>query len=209
MESINEVKDALAEMEKVISLRQIALQSGVNYVTLRNIKFGKSQRLTEGVITKLANFKSTFSPDTTKPEMKKRGRRPKEVAEVAPVAVAAAPVVAPAPTEIVVTPPPVAAPVAPKAAKRVVVKKRAKKADVVSAPKKRGRVAGKKYPVKKLAVKAEKATEPITHARPAVSMAFLGTMLDDEIRSTSARLEYLQSLKKIELEYLKKINSKG
>jgi len=77
MDAVTELKQKIGELEKQISLRQIALQSGVNYITLRNIKFGKSTRVTDGVMQRLTQFHATFSPDQAVADApKKRGRKP-------------------------------------------------------------------------------------------------------------------------------------
>ena len=87
METVKDVRDGIMKMEKSISLRQIALRSGINYITVRNIRFGKSKRVTEGVVNRFKQFQSTFNADTITPV--KRGRKP-GVKNAAPTAASAA-----------------------------------------------------------------------------------------------------------------------
>lgn len=77
MDAVTELKQKIGELEKHLSLRQVALQSGINYITLRNIKFGKSSRVTDSVMQRLLKFYSGFNPSKNTVSTKKRGPKPK------------------------------------------------------------------------------------------------------------------------------------
>jgi len=70
------IQKAIKEMQKSISLRQIAIQSSVNYITLRNILFGKQERVTSKVEKKIENFYGDFDPKHMKEATPRRGRKP-------------------------------------------------------------------------------------------------------------------------------------
>jgi hypothetical protein len=76
MDAVAQLKKKIKELEKSLSLRQVAIRSGINYITLRNIKFGKSSRVTDSVMQRLEKFHSSFDP--AKPQdivPAKRGRK--------------------------------------------------------------------------------------------------------------------------------------
>ena len=113
MDQVKEFQEALAKHEKNISVRQVALRSGINYITLRNIKLGKSKRVTARVASQLRKFLATLqSPAMPEPApkrvvkpapkvAKKLGRPPKVVRARRgrpPKAVVQSPVAAPAKT---------------------------------------------------------------------------------------------------------------
>lgn len=98
MATVKEIKDGISKLEKTISLRQIALRSGINYITLRNIKLGKSSRVTDGVAKRFKNFTTAFDPAAESLNPVRRGRKPKAAAKAAPAPKATpAPKAAPAP----------------------------------------------------------------------------------------------------------------
>ena len=70
------IKKAIKEMQKSISLRQIAIQSGVNYITLRNILFKDQDRITSKVNKRIETFYKRFDPKEMKEAAPRRGRKP-------------------------------------------------------------------------------------------------------------------------------------
>jgi hypothetical protein len=80
---MSELRNVIAAMEQSMSLRQIHLNSGVNYVTLRNIRNGTSTRVTEKVYAAVMEFYRSFTtapaavPATasTRPSKRKAGKR--------------------------------------------------------------------------------------------------------------------------------------
>ena len=76
MDNIKELQAGVVKLKKHLSLRQIALQSGMNYITLRNIESGKTVRVTDKVAAQLKKFVAGFDPKTAVPVLKKRGRKP-------------------------------------------------------------------------------------------------------------------------------------
>jgi lambda repressor-like predicted transcriptional regulator len=67
---------AISEMVKSISLRQISIQSGVNYITLRNIQTNKQDRVTSKVANKIESFYLQFDPVRMINSAPRRGRKP-------------------------------------------------------------------------------------------------------------------------------------
>jgi hypothetical protein len=63
MPDVKEMQAALAKVTKTLSLNQVAIRSKINYVTLRNIKLGKSKRVTAGVSKRLVKFIAGYSPE--------------------------------------------------------------------------------------------------------------------------------------------------
>lgn len=167
MDDVQAIRNDLKAMEKHTSLLQIAKQSGINYVTLRNIKGGVSKRVTKGVKERFDAFKKKFKPDAPKAAPAK-----KTVKKAA----------------------------AKKAEKKTALK--VKPAAKKAAKKKPGRKPGRKPGVKK-AVAAKAAPSKLDFASPV-----LGQALDREIEIAEARLEYLKSLKEIEIEFLKAVGRK-
>lgn len=164
MNDVKNMRTAIAGLEKHISLNQIAKRSGINYVTLMNIKKEKSKRVTDSVKARFDAFVATFNP--------------------APAA--AAPAVSPVERK---KPGPKKG---AKAAKKLTVKK--------AAPKKRGPKKGAKKVVQS---KPSSSPSKLDFASPV-----LGQALDREIEIAEARLEYLQSLREIEDEFLKAVGRK-
>jgi lambda repressor-like predicted transcriptional regulator len=74
--TLTPVKKAIEQMQKSISLRQIAIQANVNYITLRNILFEKQSRVTTKVEKRIANFYGEFDPKYMKEMAPRRGRKP-------------------------------------------------------------------------------------------------------------------------------------
>ncbi len=189
MDQLKEMQAGIAELEQHISLRQIALQSKINYITLRNIKGGKSQRVTTGVSSRFKEFKDAFDPSKVDKKLSRRGRKPKAAVAV-PAAAAPVPAAAPAPK---------AAPAkAPKAAAAPEKKAgRPKKSAVAAAPAKT--VVKKK---RKYTRKAGKKTVKV-QAKAGKAVSMLGSALKNEIAATEVRLEYLRKMEKAEADFQK------
>jgi len=62
MNDVKNMRTAIAGLEKHISLNQIAKRSGINYVTLMNIKKEKSKRVTDSVKARFDAFLASFDP---------------------------------------------------------------------------------------------------------------------------------------------------
>jgi hypothetical protein len=238
MANTKELQNGLAKVKKHLSLRQVAIQSGMNYITLRNIATGKTQQVTDKVAAQLKKFVSAFDPATSKPVLKKRGRKPgvKAATIVSAKPKAAAPkTAAPKATPKAAAPkatPKAAAPkatpkVAPKAAPKV-TKAVAKKAVPAAKP-----LAPAKAPIaKSLPAPAPAAPTPVAAVaaakrgrkpkRKAVRVpqpaapapvaeyrpALHGGALREEIARVEARLNYLKTLEKAEATYLAALRKK-
>jgi len=186
MDQLKEMQAGIAELEEYISLRQIALQSKINYITLRNIKGGKSQRVTAGVSSRFKEFKNVFDPAKVDKKLSRRGKKAKAAAaKPAPAPAAPAPAAVPA---LTAAPAPAAAP-----KKKPIPRKRAVTAvpakTVAKKKRKYTRKAGKK--VARVPVKAGK------------TVSMLGNALKTEIVATEARLEYLKKMQIAEVDYQK------
>lgn len=185
MPTIKELRADIAKMEKDTSLRQIALQSKINYITLRNIKFGKSKRVTDAVARRLLAFKAAFDPKAPKPAGKKRGRKPGKKA--APKAKTA---------------------LKPKAP--VKAKATRKAAKPVPAPLMKAAPAPKPVPVakptgKKRGRKPRAIAAPMSAAQS--TSLLLGSNLAREISVTEARLRYLRQLQQVEAAYVSAVKT--
>ena len=196
MASIKEMQGALAKLGKMISVRQIAIQSGVNYITVRNIIGGKSKRITEPVELRLKKFIAGFNPDAAAAAPKRRGRKPgsKNIKKPASAPAVSAPKAAP-PKGVT---PKAAAQVsaAPAAAPKAAAPKvAAPKAAAPKTRKRRGRP-----PRANVAV----APPPASKTSDFASM-IMGNQLADEIRKCKQRLEYLTALQKVEEAYRKAV----
>lgn len=197
MDELQKIRAALAVMAKHISLRQVAIQSGINYITLRNIKSGKSGRVTDSVAERFTKFQEKFSAS---PAAVSTGRVSKAKA---------APAEAPAPAPKKRGPKPkAAAPVAATAPKKRGPKPKSAPVVVAPAPKKPG-PKPKAAVAKKKVVRAAKAKPAAPKAAPAalpeVSLSLLGGTLTKEIAMAEARLDFLKELQKLEANFLKKI----
>lgn len=84
MPNVKELQTALANVTKTLSLYQVGIRSKINYVTLRNIKSGKSTRVTEGVSKRLMKFIDAYKPEA--PAKAARGRIAKTPKVAAPKA---------------------------------------------------------------------------------------------------------------------------
>lgn len=202
MDELQKIRAALAVMAKHISLRQVAIQSGINYITLRNIKSGKSGRVTDSVAERFVKFQEKFSAS---PAAAGAGRV--STAKAAPAK--AAPAEAPAPAPKKRGPKPkAAAPVAAAAPKKRGPKPKAAPVEVAPAPKKPG-PKPKAAAAKKKVVRAAKAKPAAPKAAPAalpeVSLSLLGGTLTKEIAMAEARLDFLKELQKLEADFLRKI----
>jgi outer membrane biosynthesis protein TonB len=189
MDELQKIRAALAVMEKHTSLRQVSIQSGINYITLRNIKSGKSGRVTDSVAARFNKFQEKFAaspaavaspskrnaaaPPPPTPAAKKPGPKPK----------AAGKKPGPKPKSVA-APAPVPAAAAPKK----------------SGPKPK---AGRK--------KAGRPAKPAAVSAPAPQQAaipvsgLLGGTLTKEIAMAEARLDFLKQLQKLEADFLRKI----
>lgn len=197
MDELQKIRAALAVMAKHISLRQVAIQSGINYITLRNIKSGKSGRVTDSVAERFVKFQEKFSAS---PAAVAAGRVSKAKA---------APAEAPAPAPKKRGPKPkAAAPVAAAAPKKRGPKPKAAPVEVAPAPKKPG-PKPKAAVAKKKVVRTAKAKPAAPKAAPAalpeVSLSLLGGTLTKEIAMAEARLDFLKELQKLEADFLRKI----
>jgi hypothetical protein len=63
MADVKELQTALGKITKTMSLRQVGLQSKIGYLTLRNIKLGKTKRVTEVVSERLRKFLEAYTPE--------------------------------------------------------------------------------------------------------------------------------------------------
>lgn len=191
MISVKDMQASLAKVGKKLPVRQIAIQSKVNYLTMRNIMSGKSKRITKSVEDRLNAFLASYNPDAPPAPAKKPGRKPgtttakkKLVAPRKPVAKSAAakPAAKAAPAKAVKRrgrPPRAKVQAAPEAAPAKAVKRRGRppRAKVTPAP-----------------APAAKA--------PETGSLIMGSRLQEEIRKTKARLDYLLALQKLEETYL-------
>jgi hypothetical protein len=176
MNDVKEIKKQLSAMEKNTSLRQIAIHSGINYITLHNIKSGKSNRVTQGVTERFNAFKEKFDADP-KAFPSLRGKAPEAEKQKAPVKEQKRPQATAKSAE----------------EKKPVAKKVGQK-----------KAAPKKKKTATPAVKAKTVpTAPAT--LPEAQTMLLGQSLQKEIEVTEARLDFLKQLRKLENEYLRKI----
>jgi hypothetical protein len=74
MTTLAEMRAAIVEISQTLSIRQIAIRSGLNYITLRNIVGGKSQRTTDRVLKQFTKFAEGYKPDPK--NTPRRGRKP-------------------------------------------------------------------------------------------------------------------------------------
>lgn len=199
MDDVQEIRKDLERMEKDMSLRQISLQSGVNYVTLRNIKSGKSKRITQSVKERFETFKDQFDPNRFVSE---------SAATTATAPTAAAPSAAPKKRGRKPGPKPGTKKTATKksSAKSTSSSTSAKKsATKKSAAKK---TSGRKQGRPKGTTRKESTATPSSPSKMDFASPVLGQALDREIEIAEARLEYLQSLREIEEEFLKAVGRK-
>ncbi len=202
MESIKDSQAVIAELEKSISLNQIAHRSGMNYITLRNIKLGKSANVTESVARRLREFAATFTPPQDAGARPRRGRKPKAVAAKTQPAQSSAPKKRGRPKKDAAA----AVPVAVESEVAPVVKRKAGRprktvdaaAQTASAPKKRGRKPGT----------GRKIAPVMRAAAPEFPSIILGEELTRQIKMLEARLAYLRSLEKAEAEFIAKMGGK-
>ena len=205
MDNTESMRKGLAELEKQLSLRQIAIRSNINYITLRKIKSGETKNVSTGVIARFEAFRNEYKPGMDEAPVRP-GPKPKAKAAV---------------TKKKPGPKPKAA--APAKKKPGRPKKSVAAPAEAPVKKKMGRpkkvVTGTTAPVKK--VVAKKAAKPgrkpgrkpavPTVAPRAVSdfaTPMLGDALRREIEIAEARIEYLKSLQMVEQEFLKAIGKK-
>ncbi len=79
MDLLKDLQAIIKQLEASVSLNQVAKMSGMNYITLRNIKFGKSKNVTEAVAERLRAFASTFTPPAADAPKPRPGRKPAAV----------------------------------------------------------------------------------------------------------------------------------
>jgi hypothetical protein len=213
VDPLKELQAIIKKLEESVSLNKVAKMSGMNYITLRNIKFGKSKNVTDTVAQRLREFASTFTlpaadaavmVDEATASAKKRGR-PKKAAAAASAAPAKK---RGRPKKAVVAVEAAPAEVAPVAKKRGRPKKAAaaKPVAVKAAPKK---VAPKKEAAKKRGRKPGTVVKPT--AAPATTEFTSLVMMKDlkrQIELAEARLAYLRSLEKVEAEFIAKMGGK-
>lgn len=192
MNDVQQIRKDIEGMEKDMSLRQIALQSGINYVTLRNIKSGKSKRITDSVKDRFEAFKKQFDPNRFVSD---------KAATTATAPAAAAPSTTTKKRGRKPGPKPGAK---KKTAKKTAAKSTTKRVTKNTAAKKTtGRKPGRpKGKTKKT------AAPPPSSSKMDFASPVLGQALDREIEIAEARLEYLRSLREIEDEFLKAVGRK-
>lgn len=208
MDELQKIRAALVVMEKHTSLRQVAIQSGINYITLRNIKSGKSGRVTESVAARFVKFQEKFTASPASVASPRGGSTkaaapkaaaPKAAAPKAAAPKAAAPkAVAPKKTgpkpKAASAAMPTAAPKKPGPAPKPAVAKR-----------KPGRPAKAKPAAPKAAAVPAPAPAPVPAAMPEIGVSLLGGTLNKEIQMAEARLDFLKKLQQLEADFLKKI----
>ena len=62
MDNTESMRKGIAALEKHTSLRQISLQSGINYITLRKIKNGETKNVSASVAERFEKFQKQFDP---------------------------------------------------------------------------------------------------------------------------------------------------
>lgn len=207
METVKEVRTRLAAMEKSTSLLQISKGSKINYITLRKIKAGVTQRISTSVLKRFNDYSAAFGTGAAPAVPKKAGKAKPAAKKAAPVAAKgrgkkkAAGAVAPtgaktAPKRRGPAPKVVAAAPAPEGAAVPAPKRRGRKPKSVSAatatPKKKGARRGRKpgTVVKNAAVNV-----------PASAPLVLSDRLKAEIAATKKYLAYLMKLEELETEF--------
>jgi hypothetical protein len=189
MDELQKIRAALAVMEKHTSLRQVSIQSGINYITLRNIKSGKSGRVTDSVAARFNKFQEKFaaSPDAVaSPRMRKA-------------------TAAPAPAAKKPGPKPNAAGKKPGPKPKAAAAPAPAPSPVAAAPKKPGPKpkAGRKKAGRPAKSAVVSTPAPLPAAVPVSSL--LGGTLTKEIAMAEARLDFLKQLQKLEADFLRKI----
>ncbi|MDH7515343.1 MAG: hypothetical protein QHI48_05685 [Bacteroidota bacterium] len=174
MENVQNIQNRIMELLKHISLRQISKRSGLSYLTLHNIKSGKSKMVTPRVAKKFAQFEKVFlkTLDNVASVKQAAGEAPaKETKKKIPVAK----------TETTMH-----------GSRKLAIQ--AARAQKKSPAWKRGRkpVAAAETPV---TVKSAHAASPVP--------VLLGEKLNDEITALEIRLNYLRAMQKAETEYLR------
>ena len=199
MDNTESMRKGIAALTKQISLRQISLQSGINYITLRKIKSGETKKVSSGVLARFEAFKKQFDPAKAVIAKKKPGPKPKAAAAAAPAKKKPGPkpkaAAAAAPAKKKPGPKPKAAATAPAAAAKK--KPGPKPKAAATAKKKPGR------PKKSAAKPAAAAAKSSNFGSP-----LLGEALTREIEIAEARIEYLKSLQMVEEEFLRAIGKK-
>ena len=208
METVKEVRTRLAAMEKSTSLLQISKGSKINYITLRKIKAGVTQRISTSVLKRFNDYSAAFGTGAAPAVPKKAGKAKTAAKKTAPGAAkargkkqAAGAAAPPAPKLAVKrrgpAPKAVAAAPAPEGAAVPAPKRRGRKPKAVSAatattPKKKGARRGRKpgTVVKKAAVSV-----------PASAPLVLSDRLKAEIAATKKYLAYLMKLEELETEF--------
>ena len=191
MNDVQQIRKDIEGMEKDMSLRQIALQSGINYVTLRNIKTGKSKRITDSVKDRFETFKKQFDPN-------------RFVSDKAPTAATAPTAAVPseAPKKRGRKPGP-----KPGAKKKSAKAAAAKSTSEKTTKKRTAKKASGRKPGRPKAT-TQKTEAPSPSSKLDFASPVLGQALDREIEIAEARLEYLKSLREIEDEFLKAVGRK-
>jgi hypothetical protein len=221
MDNTEAMRKGIAALEKQISLRQIGLQSNINYITLRKIKSGETKNVSSGVLARFEAFKKQFDPSKAAFAKKKPGPKPK--AKTAAPAATAKKKPGPKPkakAAVAATakkkpgPKPKAAAAAPAT---IAKKKPGPKPKVAAAapatiarkkpgPKPKAAVASaKKKPGRP---KKAVASESVARKSSNFGSPLLGEALTREIEIAEARIEYLQSLQMVEEEFLRAIGKK-
>lgn len=191
MDELQNMVTTLRNLEKDTSIRKIASASGISYLTLLNIRAGKSKRVTESVAKRFNSWLEKQGTASTKnaaaPIAAKKRGRPAKVAAAPPAKTAA---------------PAKAAPVAAKKRGRP-----AKQGVAVAAPQR-----GKKAAAPAVKTKGAKAKRGGKQAMPDVLPSFDmtapllgGDAVHREIAMLEARLEYLRLIQKAEADFLRKI----
>lgn len=219
MDNTQTMRKGLAELEKHISLRQIAIRSNINYITLRKIKSGETKNVSSGVIARFDSFKKEFDPSADVTPVRP-GPKPKAApaAPAAPAAQVAKKKPGPKPKAAAPAKKKMGRPKKEAAAPAdAPVKKkmgRPKKV-VAAAPAEKPAAPARKVAAKKIAAKPGRkpGRKPaISGVTPSAATNFATPMLGDalrrEIEIAEARIEYLKSLQMVEQEFLKAIGKK-
>lgn len=207
METVKEVRTRLAAMEKSTSLLQISKGSKINYITLRKIKAGVTQRISTSVLKRFNDYSAAFGTGAAPAVTKKAGKVKSAAKKSAPVTAKGkgkkqtAGAVSPSATK--------AAPKRRGPAPKVAAGASAPEGTAASAPKRRGRKpkavsAATATPKKKGARRGRKpgtVVKKVAVSVPASAPLVLSDRLKAEIAATKKYLAYLMKLEELETEF--------
>lgn len=192
MDELQNMVATLRNLEKDTSIRKIASASGISYLTLLNIRAGKSKRVTESVAKRFNSWLEKQGTASTRnaaaPIAAKKRGRPAKIA-------AAPPAKATAPAK--------AAPVAAKKRGRP-----AKQGVALAAPQRGKKAAAPAVKAKGAKAKRLGSKQSMPDVLPSFDMTaplLGGEAVHREIAMLEARLEYLRLIQKAEADFLRKI----